>query len=141
MAVILVDSCVITDLADSAGAWFEWSAATLERMDLNHTLVINPIIYAECSVGYDRIEEVDALFGHLGFIIKPIPRAALFLAGKAFLQYRKRQGQKGNVLPDFFIGAHAAVSGYQLITRDRGRFSTYFPGVELIMPDSSNGLN
>lgn len=141
MAVILVDSCVITDLADSAGDWFEWSAETLERMDLNHTLVINPIIYAECSVGYDRIEEVDALFGHLGFIIKPIPRAALFLAGKAFLQYRKRQGQKGNVLPDFFIGAHAAVSGYQLITRDRGRFGTYFPSVELIMPDSSNGLN
>jgi predicted nucleic acid-binding protein len=84
---------------------------------------------------------VDALFEHLGFIIKPIPREALFLAGKAFLQYRKRQGQKGNVLPDFFIGAHAAVSGYQLVTRDRGRFSTYFPGVELIMPDSNNGLN
>ncbi|MDP3331854.1 MAG: hypothetical protein Q8S55_07655 [Methylococcaceae bacterium] len=66
---------------------------------------------------------------------------ALFLAGKAFLQYRKRQGQKGNVLPDFFIGAHAVVSGYQLITRDRGRFGTYFPSVELIMPDSTSGLN
>lgn len=141
MAVILVDSCVITDLADSEGDWFEWSAETLERLDLNHTLVINPIIYTECSVGYDRIEEVDALFEHLGFIMKTIPKEALFLAGKAFLQYRKRQGQKSNVLPDFFIGAHAAVSGYQLVTRDRGRFSTYFPTVDLLMPDSTNGLN
>ncbi len=117
------------------------SIRKLLKLFYARSLVINPIIYAECSVGYDRIEEVDALFEHLGFIIKPIPREALFLAGKAFLQYRKRQGQKGNVLPDFFIGAHAAVSGYQLVTRDRGRFSTYFPSVELIMPDSTNGLN
>jgi len=141
VAIILVDSCVITDLADPEGGWFEWSAGTLERLDSNNTLVINPIIYAECSVGYERIEEVEALFGHLGFDMKPIPKEALFLAGKAFLQYRKRQRQKDNVLPDFFIGAHAAVSGYQLITRDRGRFGTYFPTVELIMPDSANELN
>jgi len=141
VAIILIDSCVITDLADPEGGWFEWSVGTLDRLDQNHSLVINPIIYAECSIGYGRIEEVEALFEHLGFDIKPIPREALFLAGKAFLQYRKRQGQKGNVLPDFFIGAHAAVSGYQLITRDRGRFSTYFPSVELIMPDSTSGLN
>jgi hypothetical protein len=108
---------------------------------LVHTLVINPIVYTECSVGYERIEEVEALFEHLGFTMKLIPREALFLAGKAFLQYRKNQGQKSNVLPNFFIGAHAAVSGYQLITRDRGRFSTYFPSVELIMPNSTSGLN
>ena len=134
MAFILVDSCVITDLADPESAWFEWSAETLEQLDQNHTLVINQIIYAECSIGYERIEEVEALFEHLGFTMKPIPREALFLAGKAFLQYRKRQGEKGNVLPDFFIGAHAAISGFQLITRDRGRFGTYFPTVALIMP-------
>lgn len=134
MAFILVDSCVITDLADPESAWFEWSAETLEQLDQNHTLVINQIIYAECSIGYERIEEVEALFEHLGFAMKPIPREALFLAGKAFLQYRKRQGEKGNVLPDFFIGAHAAISGFQLITRDRGRFGTYFPTVALIMP-------
>lgn len=134
MAVILVDSCVITDLADPESAWFEWSTETLEQLDQNHTLVINPIVYAECSIGYERIEEVEALFKHLGFAMKPIPREALFLAGKAFLQYRKRKGQKGNVLPDFFIGAHAAISSFQLITRDRGRFSTYFPTVALIMP-------
>jgi predicted nucleic acid-binding protein len=134
VAVILVDSCVITDLADPDSAWFEWSTATLELLDQNHTLVINPMVYAECSVGYERIEEVEALFLHLGFAMKPIPKEALFLAGKAFLQYRKRKGLKGNVLPDFFIGAHAAVSGFQLITRDRGRFETYFPTVALIMP-------
>jgi len=141
VAIILIDSCIVTDLADPESAWFEWSASTLERMDQNNTMVINPIIYAECSVGFARIEEVEALFGSLGFAMKPIPREALFLAGKAFLQYKKRKGEKGNVLPDFFIGAHAAVSGYPLVSRDKGRFSTYFPGVELIIPESTNGLN
>ncbi len=141
MAVILVDSCVVTDLSDPASAWFEWSASTLEQLDQNHTMVINPIIYSECSIGFEHIEEVEALFEHLNFAIQPIPREALFLAGKAFLQYKQRKGGKSNVLPDFFIGAHAAVAGYRLITRDRGRFSTYFPSVELIMPESAGGLN
>lgn len=141
MAVILIDSCVVTDLSDPESAWFEWSASTLEQLDHAHTMVINSIIYAECSIGFERIEEVEALFVHLGFPIQPIPREALFLAGKAFLQYKQRKGGKSNVLPDFFIGAHAAVAGYRLITRDRGRFSTYFPSVELIMPNSASGLN
>ena len=141
MGTILIDTCVVTDLADPESAWFEWSAETLENLDQNNTMVINPIIYAECSVGFKHIEEVEALFEHLGFMSKPIPKEALFLAGKAFLQYKKRKGGKTNVLPDFFIGAHAAVAGYKLITRDKGHFSTYFPSVELIMPESSNGLN
>ena len=141
MAVILIDTCVVTDLADPESAWFEWSAGTLERLDQNNTFVINPIIYAECSVGFERIEEVEGLFDNLGFESKPIPKEALFLAGKSFLQYKKRKGAKTNVLPDFFIGAHAAVEGYQLISRDKGRFNTYFPSVELIMPESSNGFN
>ena len=136
MAAILIDSCIITDLADQESDWFEWSAGTLERLEYNNTMTINPIIYAECSIGYQRIEEVEALFVHLGFAIKAIPKEALFLAGKAFLQYKKRKGVKGNVLPDFFIGAHAAVSGYSLVTRDKGRFNTYFPSIELIMPGS-----
>lgn len=140
MAVILVDTCIITDLSSPESTWFEWSAVTLEQLDLNNTMLINPIIYAECSVGFERIEEVETFFEHLRFIIKPIPKEALFLAGKAFLQYKKRKGGKTNVLPDFFIGAHAAVAGYQLITRDKGRFSSYFPNVELIMPESSNEL-
>ena len=141
MSVILIDSCVVTDLANPESTWFEWSAAQLERLDQYNTLLINPIIYAECSVGFERIEEVEALFGHLGFAIRAMPKEALFLAGKAFLQYKKRKGGKSSVLPDFFIGAHAAISGYQLMTRDKGRFSTYFPGVELIMPDTTQGLN
>ncbi len=141
MAIILIDSCVVTDLASPESTWFEWSASTLEQLDPNNTMVINPIIYTECSVGFERIEEVEALFEHLGFISKPIPKEALFLAGKAFLQYKKRKGGKTNVLPDFFIGAHAAVANYPLITRDKGRFGTYFPSVKLIMPDSSTELN
>lgn len=141
MAVILIDSCVVADLTAPDSAWFEWSASTLEKLDRDNTLVINPIIYAECSVGFERIEEVEALFEHLGFAMRPLPREALFLAGKAFLQYRRRQGQKGNVLPDFFIGAHAAVAGYRLISRDKGRFGTYFPSVDLILPESTSGLN
>ena len=141
MAVILVDSCIITDLASSESLWYQWSAETLEKLDQDHTLVINPIIYAECSIGYARIEEVESVFEHLGFTLKDIPKEALFLAGKAFLQYKKRKDEKGNVLPDFFIGAHAAVSNYGLVTRDRGRFSTYFPGVQLIMPDLNMGVN
>jgi predicted nucleic acid-binding protein len=135
MAVVLVDSCVIIDLADAKSARHEWSAITLETLDQSHSFAINPIIYAECSIGYKRIEEVENLFDHLGFAIKSIPKEALFLAGKAFLQYKNRQGGKTNVLPDFFVGVHAAVSGYALITRDRGRFNTYFPSVELIMPN------
>lgn len=135
MASILIDTCVVTDLADTNSDWFEWSASTLERLDQHHSFIINPIIYAECSVGFEKIEEVEALFKHLGFVIKPIPKEALFLAGKAFLQYKKRKGGRNNVLPDFFIGAHAAVSGLQLMTRDKGRFSSYFPHVELIMPE------
>lgn len=141
MAVILIDSCVVTDLADPDSAWFDWSASMLEKLDRDNTLVVNPIIYAECSVGFERIEDVEALFGHLGFAMRPLPRESLFLAGKAFLQYRKRKGQKSNVLPDFFIGAHAAVAGFRLISRDKGRFSTYFPSVDLILPESTGGLN
>ena len=135
MASILIDTCVVTDLADPNSLWFEWSASTLERLDQYHTFFINPVIYAECSIGFEKIEEVEALFTQLGFVTKPIPKEALFLAGKAFLQYKRQQGAKNNVLPDFFIGAHAAVSDYQLMTRDKGRFSTYFPPIKLIMPE------
>lgn len=134
MSVILVDTCVITDLADHNGAWYEWAVDTLEGLESSSVFLINPIIYAECSIGYKTIEEVENLFATLEFDCKEIPREALFLAGKAFLRYRRSQGKKESVLPDFFIGAHAAVDGYKLITRDKGRFSTYFPSVELIIP-------
>ena len=109
----------------------------LEQLDDEHSFVINPIVYAECSVGYQTIEEIEGLISGLGFAIREIPKEALFLAGKSFVTYKKNKGRKINVLPDFFIGAHAAVGGYTLITRDKGRFSTCFPSVNLIMPHSS----
>lgn len=135
MTIILVDTCVITDLADPQGEWFEWSASTLERLDQSHKLAINPVIYSECSVGYQSIEDVEALFAGLMMEMLPLSREALFLAGKAFLQYRRNNGQKANVLPDFFIGAHAAVEQYTLVTRDLNRFSTYFPSLDLVTPN------
>lgn len=135
MAIILIDSCVVTDLANEGSSWFEWSASTLEALDDGNKFIINPMIYAECSMGYDTIEEVESLVGVLEFDVEEVPREALFLAGRAYLQYRKIKATKSNVLPDFFIGAHAAVERYKLMTRDKGRFSTYFPSVELIMPD------
>lgn len=135
MSTVLVDTCVIVDLANPQGDWFEWSASTLERLDQSHKLAINPIIYAECSVGYQSIEEVEDLFAGLMMEMLPLSREALFLAGKAFLQYRRNnKGQKANVLPDFFIGAHAAVEQYTLVTRDLNRFTTYFPSLELVVP-------
>jgi len=133
----MVDSCVVLDLAKPQSEWFEWSASTLELLDETNTLVINPIIYAECAIGYEMIEEVEAFFDTLGFAIPDLPREALFLAGKAYVQYRRNKGSRQNVLPDFFIGAHAAVRGYSLVTRDRGRFSSYFPSVALITPFTS----
>jgi hypothetical protein len=137
MKIILVDSCVVTDLADPDSEWFEWSASMLEQLDGEYSFVINPIVYAECSIGYQTIEEIEGLISGLGFAVCEIPREALFLAGKSFIAYKKNKGRKTNVLPDFFIGAHAAVSGYTLITRDKGRFSTYFPSVNLIMPHNA----
>jgi predicted nucleic acid-binding protein len=134
VAEFLVDSCIVTDLADVNSQWHEWSASTLESLDDRNSFVINSIIYSECSVGYETIEEVEALFALLRFDLKEISREALFLAGKAFVQYRRRGGTKVNVLPDFFIGAHAAIEGYGLVTRDKGRFFAYFPLIELIIP-------
>lgn len=135
MPLILVDSCVVTDLADPDSDWFEWSASTLESLDQTCSFVVNPVIYAECSIGYETIEEMEALIGRLDFDVRPIPREALFLAGKAYVKYRRSRGKKSNVLPDFFIGAHAAVEQLTLITRDKRRFGTYFPTVDLIMPN------
>jgi predicted nucleic acid-binding protein len=129
----LVDSNVLLDLFDAKSAWFASSKAALEDAADAGRLVINPVIYAEISVAYDRIEDVDAIlpdFLHR----EPIGYDAAFLAAKAYLIYRKRGGQRRSPLPDFFIGAHAAVSGYDLLTRDPVRYRTYFPTVRLIAP-------
>ena len=136
MAVVLVDTCVLTDLMNPLSEWFEWSVSTLENLDVEHAFAVNAVIYAECSVGFDRIEEVEALFHQLQFDVRQIPREALFLAGKAFVNYRKNRGTITGVLPDFFIGAHAAIENFRLMTRDERRFSTYFPTVNLITPST-----
>ena len=130
----LVDSNVIIDLASEDGEWFEWSAAMLERAGSQGRLVINPIIYAEVAAAYVSIDEADAAMPPAYFVREALPWASAFIAGRAFVAYRKRSGQKRSPLPDFFIGAHAAIAGYTLLTRDGTRYRTYFPKLRIIAP-------
>jgi len=134
MKPVLVDSNIILDVATQDPAWMGRSAAALLHAANESILVINPIIYAEVSVGYQRIEEVDAALPTSLFAREPVPYEAAFLAGKCFLEYRRRGGTKTSTLPDFFIGAHAAICGYKLLTRDPARYRTYFPRLELLTP-------
>ena len=132
---ILVDSNVILDIATEDQTWFQWSSETLARYAETHILVINPIIYAEVSIGFDRIEDVEIILSPSFFRREPLPWEAAFLAGKCFLAYRRKGGKRGSTLPDFFIGAHAAIAGIPLLTRDTSRYRTYFPKLKLIAPD------
>jgi predicted nucleic acid-binding protein len=132
--VLLVDTNVLLDVVEDDPHWADWSKRQLERQSLNHALAINPVIYAELSIGYERIEELDQMLAIASIAVEPIPRAALFLAGKAFRRYRAQSGSKSGVLPDFFVGAHAAVTGIPLLTRDVRRYRSYFPTVPLIAP-------
>ncbi len=133
---ILVDSNVILDIVTEDKKWFPWSSQALTKYAETHTLVINPIIYAEVSVGFNRIEDVEEVLPPAFFRWDPIPWEAAFLAAKCFLSYRRRRGKKGSPLPDFFIGAHAAVLGIPLLTRDIARCRTYFPKLKIITPGS-----
>ena len=135
--MILVDSNILLDIITNDPAWYDWSLAQLDGASLLGPLCINDVVYAEISVRYDRIEDLDAMLGETGIDIMPIPRAALFLAAKVFTQYRKSGGTRSGVLPDFFIGAHAAVSSLTLLTRDTKRFQTYFKSLTLISPPSA----
>ena len=132
---ILVDSNVILDIATEDRTWFQWSSEALARYAETHILIINSIIYAEVSIGFDRIEDVESILSPSFFRREPIPWEAAFLAGKCFLAYRRKGGKRGSTLPDFFIGAHAAIAGIPLLTRDTSRYRTYFPGVKLIAPE------
>jgi hypothetical protein len=132
--VTLVDSCVLLDLMTDDPTWADWSEAELAKAQDEGPVVINPIVYAEVSVAYAAIEDLDAVLPVEDFTREPFPYEAGFLAGKAFLQYRRRGGRKTAPLPDFYIGAHAAVRGHRLLTRDATRYRTYFPTVELICP-------
>ena len=133
--VTLVDSSIILDIVTDDPAWSQWSADVLAQAANDGPLVINPIVYAEVSVGFDRIEELDEVVPADDFQREALPYEAGFLAGKAFLAYRRRGGQKRSPLPDFYIGAHAAVRGYRLLTRDAARYRTYFSTVTLISPE------
>ncbi len=135
MTAILVDSNILLDLMTQDENWFSWSAQAVEEAADRSSLVINAIIYAEVSVRYSRIEDLDAGLPKAMFVREALPYDAAFLAGKAFIAYRKRGGMKQSPLPDFFIGAHAAVAGYQLLTRDPARYRTYFPNLKLIAPN------
>ncbi len=132
--VTLVDSSVLLDIFTDDLAWLTWSADALARAGDEGRLVINPIVYAEISTGFDRIEDLDDAVPAADFEREQLPYQAGFVAGKAFLAYRKRGGERRSPLPDFYIGAHAAVSGYRLLTRDAARYRTYFSSVELIAP-------
>lgn len=130
----LVDSNVLLDVATNDPGWGDWSARALAEVAEHTTLIINPIIYAEVSIGYTTIEALDAVLPAALYQREPLPWEAGFLAGKSFLQYRRRGGSRISPLPDFYIGAHAAIGRLALLTRDAARYRSYFPKVEILAP-------
>ncbi|WP_028348347.1 type II toxin-antitoxin system VapC family toxin [Bradyrhizobium murdochi] len=135
----LVDSNVLLDVFIQTPGWWEWSLARLEDAARQGPLLINDVIFAETSIRFPVIEDFEAALSQAGITVAPIPRMALFLAGKASVQYRNAGGARSSVLPDFFIGAHAAVEQLPLLTRDTRRYRTYFPTVTLIAPNGETG--
>jgi hypothetical protein len=131
---VLVDSNILLDIFTEDEIWFAWSSDAIASFALTSSLVINPIIYAEVSIRFTRIEELDELLPTSRFVRAPIPYEAAFLAGKAYARYRRRGGARSSPLPDFFIGAHAAVARHQLLTRDPAQCRAYFPQVDIIAP-------
>jgi predicted nucleic acid-binding protein len=132
--MILVDTNVLLDVLEEDPRWSDWSQNQLDAASATDSLAINSIIYSELSIAFNRIEELEGVLTETALHVETIPREALFLAGKAFVQYRRSRGTKQNVLPDFLIGAHAAIMQWRLLTRDTARYRTYFPTVSLIAP-------
>jgi len=132
--MILVDTNVLVDVLEDDPQWCDWSIDQLRAQSRVHELAINPVIYAELSLAFSAVEALDRAVDGLGLRLLELPRPSLFLAGKAFVRYRQRAGRKDNVLADFFIGAHAAVVGCAILTRDIRRYREYFPGVTLVAP-------
>jgi len=130
----LVDSNVLLDVLTNDPRWSSWSADALATRAERDLLVVNPIVYAEVSIGFARIEDLDAALPSAAFDRLPLPCEAAFLAGKCFLAYRRRGGARTSVLPDFYIGAQASVSRMTLLTRDATRYRTYFPKLALVAP-------
>jgi predicted nucleic acid-binding protein len=133
----LVDSNVLLDVITEDATWLEWSSSALATAADEGPLFINPIIYAEVSIRFSRIEDVEEALPSSDYRRLALPWESAFLAGKAFLGYRRNQGTRSSTLPDFFIGAHAAVAGLRLLTRDATRYRTYFPAVQLLVPEST----
>jgi predicted nucleic acid-binding protein len=134
--VTFIDTNVLLDLVTADATWADWSQRQLDAATVRGPLLINEVVYAELSIGFVRVEEVDIALSEARIEMEASPREALFLAGKAFRHYRARGGSRTGVLPDFFIGAHAAVAGVPLLTRDARRYRTYFPALVLIAPES-----
>lgn len=139
--MILVDTCILLDIVQADGKWADWSLTQLEHAADRGDLLINPIIYAEFSVWYEDLVDLEHALAGFGVVFREVPREALFLAGKAFRQYRARGGIRASVLPDFFIGAHAAVSELLVLTRDPTRIRSYFPGVALCVPEPGSATS
>ncbi len=133
--MLLVDTNVLVDVLEDDPIWADWSIAQLRAQSQLHDFVINPVIYAELSLTFESPQTLDRTIADLGLQLVEVPRPALFLAGKAFVRYRREGGARRNVLADFFIGAHAAVQEWPLLTRDARRYRSYFPTIELITPD------
>ncbi|NDU92336.1 MAG: type II toxin-antitoxin system VapC family toxin [Ferrovum sp.] len=133
--MLLVDTNVLVDVLEDDPEWSDWAINQLRSQAKIHRLAINPVIYSELSLTFSSAETLDLTINDLGLSLIEIPRSALFLAGKAFTRYRRQGGKKQNVLSDFFIGAHAAVSDYPILTRDSRHYTSYFPGIILITPD------
>ena len=131
---VLVDANVLLDVLTDDPQWYEWSAAQLDACSAKAELCINPIIYAEVSIGFERIEQIEEALPPDTFARLELSWDAAFLAGKAFLQYRRASGSRTSPLPDFYIGAHAAVDGMALLTRDARPYRTYYPKLEVICP-------
>lgn len=134
--MLLVDTNILLDLLTDDPVWADWSIRQLDVASVKGDLAINDVVYAEMSVRFERIEDIDEILDEVGIVLEPMPRPALFLAGKVFQRYRAAGGTRNGVLPDFFIGAHAAVAGLPLLTRDVQRYRTYFPSVSLISPQT-----
>jgi predicted nucleic acid-binding protein len=130
----LIDSNVLLDLLTENSVWQDWSAQALAYEEAQDVLIINDIVYAELAARFASVEALDDFVATARLSMQPIPRAALFMASKIHVDYRRAGGVRTGVLPDFFIGAHAAVLGVPIMTRDQGRYRTYFPTVELITP-------
>lgn len=134
MKGVLVDSCVLLDIITEDPNWFNWSSQTLQKYADHYSLLINPIIYSEVSISYQRIEELEEALPHTVFKRAPIPWEAAFLAGKSFIKYKKLGGKQKLPLPDFFIGAHATIENLLLLTRDTKRFVHYYPHLKMDSP-------